>query len=136
MTILRTVVIVLVGVICIPGCSQLSNQPEKAASTGGDQAVLIHFDPANAPDGKLTPKGLADLEDKLIAEIDRLGLGEFDGNEFAVDGTSATFYIYGPDADRLFAGIEPTLRSDPRCRNARVEIRRGVPGAPVREVRI
>ena len=76
------------------------------------------------------------MEDKLTAEINRLGLGEFDGDEFAVDGTRATFYMYGPDADRLFAGIEPTLRSDSRCRNARVEIRRGVPGTPVREVRI
>jgi hypothetical protein len=136
MTISRNPVIVLLGVLCIAGCSRPSNQIEKAASKPGEQAVLVHFDPVSAPDGKLTPKGFADLEDKLIAEIDRLSIGEFDGNEFAVDGTSATFYMYGPDADRLFAGIEPTLRSDPRCRNARVEIRRGVPGAPVREVRM
>jgi hypothetical protein len=97
---------------------------------------LLLLDPANVPGGKLTPTGLADLEDVLTAVINRGRFGEFDGDEFAVDGTSATVYMYGPDAERLFEGIEPALRSDPRCQNARVEIRHGGPGSIVREIRI
>ncbi len=132
----RTVVsFLLLGFAAIAGCSP-SNHGKETGTTHTEQSVLIQFDPASAPGGKLTPTGLADLEDKLITIIERHGLGEYDGNEFAVDGTSATFYMYGPDAEQLFAGIEPTLRSDPRCRNARIEIRRGGPGSIVREFRI
>ena len=43
---------------------------------------------------------------------------------------------YGPDAERLFAAIESSLRAYPLCQHARVEIRRGPPGAPAREVRL
>jgi hypothetical protein len=124
-----------IGLAILASCSR-PDQGEKPSAKVSEQAVLIHFDPASAPGGKLEPRGLADLEDQLIAAIDRLGLGEFDGNEFAEDGTSATFYMYGPDAERLFSGIEPVLRIDPRCRNALVEIRRGPPGSAVRAVRI
>src|SRR5215475_1804673 len=64
MTIWRTVVIVLAGILCIASCSRASDQPKKKApSTRDEQAVLIHLDPANEPDGKLTRTGLADLED-------------------------------------------------------------------------
>jgi hypothetical protein len=69
MTISRTVVIVLAGILCIAGCSRAPNQPKNAPSTRGEQAVVIHLDPANEPDGKLTPTGLADLEDKLTADL-------------------------------------------------------------------
>ena len=36
-------------------------------------------------------------------------VGELDGND-VVQG-QATLYLYGPDADQLFAVIEPVLRS-------------------------
>jgi hypothetical protein len=127
------ILILLLGFSGLSGCSP-SNQPQKKTPTNGEQAVLIHFDPAHAPGGKLSPEALTDLEDKLADVIERRGLGEFDGHEFALDGAGATFYMYGPDAEKLFAGIEAILRKDPRCRNARVQIRRGSPGTPAREI--
>jgi hypothetical protein len=66
----------------------------------------------------------------------RLGIGVFDGNEFAANGLEGTLFVYGSDADRLFEGIEMTLRASPLCRNARVELRYGAPGSKVREIRL
>lgn len=64
----------------------------------------------------------------------REGLGIFDGN--GVGPGEATLFMYGPDAERLFAGIEKTLRAYPLCQNARVVIRKGGPGAEEREIRL
>jgi hypothetical protein len=44
--------------------------------------------------------------------------------------------MHGPDAEKLFAAIEPVLRGYPLCQHARVVIRRGGPEAPSREVRL
>jgi hypothetical protein len=44
--------------------------------------------------------------------------------------------MYGPDAEKLFAAIEAVLRGYPLCQRARVEIRRGGPGAKSREIRL
>ena len=38
--------------------------------------------------------------------------------------TETTVFMYGPDAERLYSGIEPVLRAYPLCQNARVIIRR------------
>lgn len=35
------------------------------------------------------PIGLDEIEDPLIEAIERAGVGEFDGNEIAVDGSDA-----------------------------------------------
>lgn len=47
----------------------------------------------------------------MLSVIDARGHGEFDGNEFG-EG-EAVLYCYGPDAGRLFAGIEAELRAFP-----------------------
>ena len=49
------------------------------------------------------------LENKLTAAVESLEGGEFDGNEFG-EG-ECIFYSYGTDADKLFACLEPHLRS-------------------------
>lgn len=51
------------------------------------------------------------LEDKLTRTIDSAGAGEFDGDEIAKDGSHGTMYMYGSDADSLFAVVEPILRA-------------------------
>jgi hypothetical protein len=68
----------------------------------------------------------------LIEVIEHDKLGEFDGNEVGVGG--ATLFMYGLDAEKLFAGIEATLRSYPLCKGARVVIRYGGPGAEQRQL--
>ena len=107
---------------------------EKTTTPPSEQAVLVHLDCTGLPEHVYEQYDLATIEDTLIEVIKRDQLGKFDGNEIGLD--EATLYMYGPDAERLFAGIESTLREYPLCQGARVEIRRGAPGAPLREVRL
>lgn len=99
-----------------------------------EQAVLVHLDGTGLPDHIYQECDLVTIEDKLIEVLERERLGEFDGDEVGPGQT--TLFMYGPDAERLFDGIEETLRGYPLCQGARVEIRRGGPGAPQRELRL
>lgn len=38
---------------------------------------------------------------------------EYDGNELTPDGSAGAIYMYGPDADKLFAAALPALKSAP-----------------------
>lgn len=100
----------------------------QAKQTGQQEAVLIHIDATDLPDE------FWKLNERLYEEVERSGAGEFDGNE--VGQGSATLYAYGPDAERLFRAMEPTLRSYPVCQDARVVIRHGGPGSPQTEVKL
>jgi|SRR6185503_867666 len=107
---------------------------DQTQSEQPQQAVLVHLDGTGLPDHIYDEYDLATIEDRLIDTLEREGLGEFDGNEVGPGHT--TLFMYGPDAERLFDGIEQTLRGYPLCQGARVEIRRGGPGAPQRELRL
>jgi hypothetical protein len=74
-----------------------------------------------------------DLEDQLIAAIERNAAGEFDGNEVG-DG-EAVLYMYGPDADALYAAVAPILRNSLLARTGIVVRRYGPPEDGTREVR-
>ncbi len=99
-----------------------------------EQAVLVYLRGCGLPERVYEECDLATLEDKLIEVIERAELGEFDGNEVGVGG--ATLFMYGADAEKLFAGVEAVLRSYPLCRGARVVIRYGGPGSQQREVQL
>lgn len=92
------------------------------------QAVLVHLDATELPDE------FWQLNERLYDELERSGIGEFDGNEIG-DG-EATLFAYGSDADRLFKVMEPILRSYSLCQNARVELRKGEPGSPQTELQL
>lgn len=94
-----------------------------------DQAVLVQV--AIPTDGEI---GLDEIEDRLIKAIARAGVGEFDGNEIGSEG--ATLFMYGADADRLFAVVEPVLRSATLPAGSHALIRYGEPGAEVRRVEL
>lgn len=98
--------------------------------TGSEQeeAVLVHLCGSSLSDEFWA------LQEKLAAVIESRGLGEFDGNEIGEE--TATLYAYGPDAQKLYAAVEPVLRDSESCRNARVVIRRGGPGSPQSEVQL
>ena len=98
------------------------------------QAVLVHLDGAGLPDAVYETCDTSTLGDRLREVVQRDSLGEYDGDE--TGPTETTLFLYGPDAERLFTGIEPTLRAYPLCQHARVVIRHGPPGAPEREVRL
>jgi hypothetical protein len=57
-------------------------------------------------------KDIQSLGGRIDAILARDGVGELDGDEFG-DHTG-TLYFYGPDAERIFAMIEPVLRSWPK----------------------
>jgi hypothetical protein len=51
------------------------------------------------------------LEDRLDDAIERAAVGEYDGHEIATDLSDGSIYMYGPDADDLFAVVLPVLRA-------------------------
>lgn len=106
-------------------------KPSPAASAN-DEAVMVYLDSQSLPAAIYAEHDLSTLEDLLMEQIELNALGEFDGNE--IGPTESVLYMYGPDADALFSGIEATLSAYPLCANARVVIRKGGPGAAAREV--
>ncbi|MEV5607274.1 hypothetical protein [Streptomyces sp. NPDC052225] len=103
------------------------------AADGGAEGSVEHAVIARY---KLTGDGFGEPGDRaavraaqnLLAEaIERVDVGEFDGNEFG-DGEAALF-AYGPDADALFAVMAPVLRDLP-FRPANVVLRYGPASDP------
>lgn len=99
-----------------------------------EQAVIVYLDGTGLPDSVYQECDTSTLEDRLIEVVERDGLGEVDGTE--TGPTETALFMYGPDAERLFAGVERTLRDYPLCHGARVVIRRGGPDSEQREVRL
>lgn len=98
-----------------------------------DHAVIVHF--INYPFGNdLDP--LFALEEELVMAIEDANVGEYDGNEIAVDGNDGTLYMYGPDADRLFEAVRPTLEACAFMKGAQVTKRYGSPEDNAEEVTI
>jgi hypothetical protein len=91
-------------------------------------AVIAHFDyAADSLDA------LYNLEEQLEAAIIAAGVGEFDGNEIAVDLSDGSLYMYGPNAEALFAAVRPVLAGASCLRNTRVTLRFGPPEDDVPE---
>ena len=97
-----------------------------------DQAVLVYLKGSGLPAYVYQECDLGTIGGQLRQVLAREGLGLFDGNE--IGPTEAILYMYGPDPERLFAGVERTLRDYPLCAGAGVVIRRGGPGAEQREL--
>ena len=96
-----------------------------------EHAVIVHFEY-----GSKDLQRLFELEDQLERAVEVQGVGEFDGNEIAVDGSDGSFYMYGPDADRLFAAIRPVLLATTAVKSAVATLRYGPPEDGVREQKI
>lgn len=79
---------------------------------------------------------LFELEEQLTAAIEAAGVGMFDGDEIATDGSDGTLFMYGPDADKLFEVVRPVLASTTIIRNIVATIRYGPPehGVKQREI--
>ncbi|MGH3332064.1 MAG: hypothetical protein ACRDPJ_12255 [Nocardioidaceae bacterium] len=101
-----------------------------------EQAVIVHYALSDDQFGSADEReAVYALQDRLMAAIDaRGGVGEFDGNEFG--GGEVVLYAYGPDALRLFAAMESTLRAFP-ARPAHAVLRLGEATDPsAEEIRI
>jgi hypothetical protein len=67
-------------------------------------AVIAHFDyAADSLDA------LYEREKESEAAINAAGVGEFDGNEIAVDLSDGSLYMYGPETEALFTVVRPIL---------------------------
>lgn len=73
------------------------------------------------------------VSEQLERAINSAGVGEFDGNELAADGSDGSLYMYGPDADRLFATVRPILEATDFLQGARVKLRYGPSNSGARE---
>lgn len=75
-----------------------------------EHAVIVHLPLLEDPFGSEREREIiADLSGELQHAIDRRNVGEFDGEEFG--GGRCILYMYGPNADGLFAVVEPILRA-------------------------
>ncbi|MBZ9671803.1 hypothetical protein FJW08_22760 [Mesorhizobium sp. B3-2-1] len=77
-----------------------------------EQAVIVYLLLSDGQFG--TPQEretIIALEQRLEQAVGNASAGEFDGDEFG--GGKCVLYMYGPDAERLFAVIEPVLKSSP-----------------------
>ena len=87
-----------------------------------EHAVIVKFEY-----GSTDLSSLFELEDQLEALLDGGEVGEYDGHELAVDGSDGLLYLYGPDADELYAKIRPILATADCIANAVATLRYGPP---------
>ena len=103
-------------------------------SAAPDHSVIVHYSLSDEEFGSVEEREeVFALEDRLVAIIDKHGLGELDGNEFGAG--EAVLHCYGPDADRLFTWIEGELRAFP-ARPAYAVLRYGPYDAQAAERRV
>jgi hypothetical protein len=103
----------------------LSSSGDNRVAEADAQAVLVYLRGSGLPDELYENFDVATLEDQLEEAINSAGLGEFDGNEFGPE--EIVLFMYGPNAEAIFAAIRPVLQSCPLCQGARIEIRPGGP---------
>jgi hypothetical protein len=104
---------------------------KQPSSRKPEHAVNVHFSYGHS---NLQP--IFQLEDQLEEAISRAGVGEYDGNDIAKNGSDGVLYMYGPDGDKLFNVVKPILESAAFMRGATVIIRYGPPDSGVKEYRV
>lgn len=110
---------------------KILGKKSKQVPPAPEHAVLVHF-----AYGSTDLSRLFALEEQLEDVITAARVGEFDGNEVATDGSDGTLYMYGPDADALFAAVRPILQATEFMKGAHVKLRYGPPQDGVQEVEI
>lgn len=113
--------------------SRLFGGKQSEEPSANKHAVIAYFEY-----GQTDLEPLFEVERQLEAAIDKAGVGEFDGNEIAVDGTDGSLYMYGPDADKLFEVVKPVLESADCLSEVVVRLQYGPPedGVVEKEVRV
>ena len=98
---------------------------------GTHQCLAVFLDGVSLPD-----EVYADLDfDAVVSEISAAaGPDSFHG--FSQGNEETGLYFFGPNADEMFARVEPFLRKLPIGQNARVVIRHGKGSTNPREVRM
>lgn len=101
----------------------------KSEPTPPEHAVIVRLvitgEEFGTPEERTAIHHLADAMEKRVQAAKA---GMYDGDEFG--GGECTLYFYGPDADALFAAIEPELRASALARGGSATKRFGVAGDP------
>jgi hypothetical protein len=115
--------VVLLAVVAI----RLYTAPH-AAVAAEEQAVILKLKLASGPMGNEEErKRITELEDQLANAIKQSSSGDFDGDEYG-EGY-CTIYMYGPNAERLFASVQPKLKGFRAASGSYVIKRYGKPGS-------
>jgi hypothetical protein len=93
------------------------------------QAVIIEFNYGLEED-----EPFYDLSEKLRAVVEESGLGEYDGHEIAMNNSDGSFYLYGPDAKKLYEAVKETIEKTSFMAGANIRLRLGPPNDGVKEV--
>ena len=94
---------------------------QSASISNISQSVIVYFRFSNE---NLEP--IHTLERALIEAIVDAQVGVYDGHEVdLLDGDDAYLFMYGPDADRLFAIVQPLLEAASLMQGAEVTLRYG-----------
>lgn len=96
------------------------------------QSVIVYLDGLSLAPEIYDRYDLAGLDERLELALSESGAGVVEGNEFNPGET--LIFLYGEDAEALFAAAEPVLRGYPLCRGARIELRDGA--SILRELRL
>lgn len=94
-----------------------------------EQSVIIYFNYGLDDD-----EPFYELSNKLRILVDESGQGEYDGHEMAIDNSDGSFYLYGPDAKKLYKVIKETIERTSFMEGANVVLRFGPPEKGVKEV--
>jgi hypothetical protein len=100
---------------------------------GRKEGLAIYLDGIGLPDAVYETCSADGLAGLINGELTS-GNGEIRGSWVGPDETA--IYLYTPDADEMFARLEPVLLSYPLCGNARIVIRHGNPALNPRTVRL
>ena len=96
-----------------------------------EHAVIVQFTYSSTDLSRLF-----ELENKLEAAIEEAKVGEYDGNDVAVDGSDGYLYMYGTNADTLFEVVRPILEATEFMKGAKAKLRYGPAADGVREVEV
>jgi hypothetical protein len=107
---------------------------EVAVPFGASQGVAVYLDGVSLPQEVYDTSDINELADQLTEALAEHHAGEIRGSWAGPQETA--IYLYGQDAERLYATIEPVLRGYPLCQNARVVLRWGNPKLGQREIRL
>ena len=101
-----------------------------------EHAVIVHL---KLSDGKFgtsdEQETIGELQDEIADAIDEANAGEFDGDEFGQG--ECVLFMYGSDADVLFAAVKPVLEASPCAKSGYAIKRYGEASDPkAREVKV
>jgi hypothetical protein len=94
---------------------------ESVTPFGTREGFAVYLDGATLPDEVYQQCGLDDLNERLTAALSADGAGEVRG--FWSGAEEVAVYVYGADAKKAYAAVEPVLRAYALCQNSRVVFR-------------